>query len=415
MALFRMESISSSYALEYQIDLASYFRLSDTTVYESSHTDELSQAPININDDVCDFTLQGSGLEDHEIKVVVSIRAALKIYEHTERKSAILTIKEIQIPSKIDSKDARLMTSILSFEPSGVDFSDDPVDGELSSGDYITVSTPTLMTWDANWQLNAEDVSDALSVVWKENEGDVKWQTCQYGKDFNGIIDISYKEIGTRIVLAYLIKHFCCFSIRSCLGLKAQAYALCAMSKSDRDSHSYGIHCSICNEHPKYSQWLYGFLRHSINNDCFIAYQDVLYDGDSNSLLPAEFNFTEYKPDHNKNYTLKPNEDNTKVVVLTVVPKYEYIVNSNVNVGNYVLTKGLRDEGIRTRIILKLKDWVLPNPLWITVTKVCGFLIVAFSIITTSIFSTGGQFSAIFYSASSKYGNAHKQFLNDTI
>jgi hypothetical protein len=89
----------------------------------------------------------------------------MKIYKHTERKSAMLTIKEIQSPSTIDSKDAGLMTSILSFEPSGVVFSDDSVDGELSSGDYITVSTPTLMTWDANLQLNAGDVSDALSVV----------------------------------------------------------------------------------------------------------------------------------------------------------------------------------------------------------------------------------------------------------
>ena len=62
MLLFRVDS-DSSYALEYQIDLASYFRLSDTTI------DESSQAPININDDVCEFTLQGSGLEDHKIKV----------------------------------------------------------------------------------------------------------------------------------------------------------------------------------------------------------------------------------------------------------------------------------------------------------------------------------------------------------
>ena len=138
LLLFRVESISSPYALEYQIDLASYFRLTDTSV-------ESSQAPINIDDDVCEFTLQGSGLEDHEIKVVVSFRAALKIYEHTDRTSAMLTIKEIQIPSTTDSKDAGLMTSVLSFEPSGVVFSNDSVDGELSSGDFITVTTPTLM------------------------------------------------------------------------------------------------------------------------------------------------------------------------------------------------------------------------------------------------------------------------------
>jgi hypothetical protein len=211
MVLFRVESNSSSYALEYQIDLSSYFRLSDTTV-------ESSQAPINIDDDVCEFTLQGSGLEDNEIKVIVSFRAAMKIYEQVERKSAMLTIKEIQIPSTTDSKDAGLMTSVLSFEPSGVVFSEDPVDGELSSGYFITVTTPTLMTWDANWTLDADDVSDALSVVLKENEGDDVWQTCHYGKDFNGIIDINKKKADTRIIATYALKHFSFFSLMQLMG-----------------------------------------------------------------------------------------------------------------------------------------------------------------------------------------------------
>jgi hypothetical protein len=227
-----VESISSSHALEYRIDLASYFRLSNTTV-------ESSQVPINIDDDVCEFTLQGSGLEDNEIKVVVSFRAAMKIYEHTKRKSAMLTIKEIQIPST-DSKDAGLMTSILSFEPSGVEFSKDSVDGELSSGDYITVSTPTLMAWDANWTLNANEVSDALSVVWKKNEGDDEWQTCQYGKDFNGIIDISEKKADTRIIATYALKHFSLSALKlfkkllghdvnSTKQVYKQYYAVCAL------------------------------------------------------------------------------------------------------------------------------------------------------------------------------------------
>jgi len=76
----------------------------------------------------------------------------------------MLTIKEIQSPSTTDSKDAGLVTSVLSFEPSGVVFSEDSVAGELSSGDYITVTT-----WDGNWTLNADEVSDALSVVSKKN------------------------------------------------------------------------------------------------------------------------------------------------------------------------------------------------------------------------------------------------------
>jgi hypothetical protein len=62
---------------------------------------------------LCEFTLQGSGLE---VKVVVSIGAVLKIYEHNHRASAVLTIKEILIPSTTDSKDAGLMTSVGSFD-----------------------------------------------------------------------------------------------------------------------------------------------------------------------------------------------------------------------------------------------------------------------------------------------------------
>ena len=62
-----------------QINLSSYFRLPDNTVVESSQAGKSSQAPINdIDDDVCEFTLQGSGLEDTEVKVVVSIGAVLK-------------------------------------------------------------------------------------------------------------------------------------------------------------------------------------------------------------------------------------------------------------------------------------------------------------------------------------------------
>ena len=50
--------------------------------------------------------------------MVVSIGAALKIYEHNHRASAVLTIKEILIPST-DSKDAGLMTSVLIFDDDG--------------------------------------------------------------------------------------------------------------------------------------------------------------------------------------------------------------------------------------------------------------------------------------------------------
>ena len=241
------------------------------------------------------------------------------------------------------------MTSVLSFEPSGVIFSNDTVDGELSSsGDYITVSTPTLMTWDANWHLNADDVSNALSVVSKKNEDDDDWQTCRYGKDFNGVIHISNKEIGTRIIVTYALKHFSPFSLMQWIQgfLIKKVYALCAMRKEDRNSETYSIQCSICYEHPKYCRWLYGVS----NDDCFIAEEDIPFDGDFEKLIPVDFIFTEYhSSDHN--YHLKPIKmDPLTVFVRTIEWKYKYIPNFTKHVGFYTLSKGSHDEGIRTRI-----------------------------------------------------------------
>ncbi len=378
-----MES-GSSYVPEYQIDLASYFRLSDTTI------DESSPATINnIGNDVCEFTLQGSGLEDNEIKVVVSIRAAIKIYKHTERTSAMLTIKEIQIPSTTDSKDAGLMTSVLSFEPSGVVFSEDSMDGEVSSGDFITVTTPTLMTWDANWTLNADEVSDALKhlrVVWKENEGDDVWQTCQYGKDFNGIIDINKKKADTRIIATYALNHFCLFSLMGGFFRK-QVYALCAMSEDDRNSETYSIQCSICYENPKRRGWLGGDLCYSINDDCFIASEIIHFDGDLDNLIPVEFIFNEYQSsDHN--YHLKPFQiDSRTVFVREIEWKYEYIPKCTKQNCFYHLIKGNHDEGIRTRVKVetnKNKD-TKRNEL-----KICGvysvILLSLYFIVSTSVF-----------------------------
>jgi hypothetical protein len=261
----------------------------------------------------------------------------------------MLTIKEIQSPSTIDSKDADLMTSILSFEPSGVVFSEDYVDGELSSGDYITVSTPTLMTWDANWTLNADEVSDALkhlSVVWKKNEGDDVW------KPFNGIIDISKKKAGTRIIATYALKHISLFSLMQWMGgfFRKQVYALCAMSEEDRNSETYSIQCSICYEHPKHRGWLDVDLCYPINDDYFIASEIIPFDGDLDNLIPVDFIFNEYQSsDHN--YHLKPFQMDSQTVFVRVIEwKYKYIPKSTEQNGCYHLIKGNHDEGIRTRI-----------------------------------------------------------------
>ena len=314
--------------------------------------------------------------------------SALKIYEHTERTSAMLTIKEIQIPSTTDSKDAGLMTSILSFEPSGVVFSDDSVDGELSSGDYITVTTPTVLTWDANWTLDVDEVSDALSVVWKENEGDDVWQTCRYGKDFNGIIDISEKNDGTRIIATYALKHFTLFSLMRWIpGMPIkQVYALCAMSEDDRNKDTYSIQCSICYEHPEHRGWFDGDLCSTINDDYYIAVEIIPFDAESD-IIPANFIFNEYhSSDHN--YHLTPFEMDSQTVFVNVIEwKYKYIKNFAKQNGFYRLKKGSHDEGIRTRIKIetnKNKD-TKRNEL-----KICGvnsvILLSLYFIISTFVF-----------------------------
>ena len=152
--------------------------------------------------------------------------------------------------------------------------------------------------------------------------------------------------------------------MRNLIGVKKHVYALCVMSKDDRNSETYSIQCSICYERPKYS---------SLNDDCFIAYQDLSYDGDFDDLFPAEFIFTEYhSSDHD--YHLKPID--TKVVVKTISWKFKYYHNpgSFVNVGRYNLTKGSHDEGIRTRIELKLNKFKAPNLMMIFVKSVSSFI-----------------------------------------
>ena len=350
------ERSDSSYALEYQIDLSSYFRLPNNTVVESS------QAPINdIDDDVCEFTLLGSGLEDNEVKVVVSIGAALKIYEHNHRASAVLTIKEIHIPSTIDSKDTGLMTSVLSFEPSGVVFSDDSVDGELNRGDYITVTTPTLMTWDANWTLNADEVSDALSVVSKKNEGDDVWQACQYGKDFNGIIDINKKKANTRIIAKYTLKHFSLkalklfkkllgYDVNSPKQVYKQYYAVCALSKADCMLGEYKVQCAICEEDPSRS-------KHLIDTNHIVVHH--IYCREDSQILPQQFLFTEFED-------LKVIGD-TRVVVSELVKTFS--PNFNRNVGCY------RQEVVSVQHFWRARIEFADTTLWISVPVEMNLLV----------------------------------------
>jgi hypothetical protein len=72
-------------------------------------------------------------------------------------------------------------------------------------------------------------------------------------------------------------------------------------------------------------------------------------------MIPADFMFTEYHSSEH-DYHLKPID--TKVIIFeAILPKYEYIPSSFVNVGSYNVTIKSHDEGIRTRIMVvnKLK------------------------------------------------------------
>jgi len=357
--------------LEYSIDLSIYF----PDILHLSYVDD-NVASSELLDYSCEFTLQGSGLEESEVKVVVSLGAALKIYEKTNRTSAMLIIKEIEGPVVGSYGDYPFMANVLIFEPSDVVFSDDMMDGQLRSRDFIKVTTPTLMTWDANLHLSVDDISDSLIVASSssssssssplvdedEDERD-DWKICKYGQDFNGIIDISKKAVGKRIIVTYIVKHFTRLALLGTGGSKVArtAYTICALSRASMYSKSYNIQCCICQENPEYDN--------QVNSTCSIVTQPVSYFKESE--LKTDFLLTKYDDD-DVNYHLKPIEEDFKVVLRSnnLVKKYRFKEDSNTDCGIYKLIVGNEDQGIRARIEMKADGPNEAKILWIRVPMV---------------------------------------------
>lgn len=253
-----------------------------------------------------------------------------------------------------------MITNVLSFEPSGVVFSNDDVYRELNSGDFITVTTPTLMTWNADSRLNADNLSKALSVVSKDKEGD-DWEACQYGQGFNGIIDISEKKKDTRIVAKYIIKHFTLVNIvKKKLGWEEtkKVYAVCVLSKQEMNLKDYKISCCICHENPeKDSQLGEKFL---------ISSEPILYDSTSN--LKVAFLFTKFDYVETQ-YSLEPIEHDLKVALEEVhlIQKFRNASYSSTGCGSYRLKIGEEDHRVRARIQLIVNGKANSKLIWIFV------------------------------------------------
>jgi len=90
---------------EYQIDLISYFPEIDIEYHKAAGVKSESNMNHNIK-----FILHGSGFDDTEVQLIVSLEAAKKIYAV----HPLLIIKEIQSPM-FGMQDNDWTSSILSF------------------------------------------------------------------------------------------------------------------------------------------------------------------------------------------------------------------------------------------------------------------------------------------------------------
>jgi len=179
---------------EYQIDLISYFPEINVEYQEAAGV----KSESNMNHKI-KFILHGSGYDNAEVQLIVSLEAARKIYA-VDR---LLIIKEIQSPI-FGMQDNDWASSILSFEPSGVVFGKE---------DCLIVITPTLMTWKDNDQIHEQELLDALTLASKDKESGT-WSPCYYSVDkFYGVIGINEKNLNTRIVVAYVLEHFSVFKL----------------------------------------------------------------------------------------------------------------------------------------------------------------------------------------------------------
>ena len=179
---------------EYQIDLITYFPEIDVEYHKVAGV----KSESNMNHEI-KFILHGSGFDDAEVQLIVSLEAARKIYAV----APLLIIKEIQSPM-FGMQDNDWASSILSFEPSGVVFSHE---------DCLIVITPTLMTWKDNDQIYEQELLDALTVASRDEKSGI-WSRCSYNDhNFHGVIGINEKDLNTRIVVAYVLEHFSAFRV----------------------------------------------------------------------------------------------------------------------------------------------------------------------------------------------------------
>lgn len=350
---------------EYIIDLALYFPdlksrgIGDSPLIKDDTID-------NINDYSCEFVLHGSGFKGNQIVIVVSVTAAQKIFNHSNRKSSILSVKEI--PTSII--DGELVSSIISFEPSGVVFTtatEEEHGGRVDRKDCIIVTIPTMMTWEGNAELNRKDVINNLKVLSKDHEDDKYWRAAFDGTkmDFNGVITVNPNDGESRITATFVVDHFSCFAIGSFSSLlfRKSAYALCAISKGDSelsrhvDSSSFKIQCCVCKDDPDLDSI-------SIEQKCYFIVQSIHWKTIYSNHMHANFQFTSYEDTEN-NYSLKPMEKNTKVEIKDV--SQSYVPDFHRNLGWYTLIKGSVDQRLRSHIELTINNKPIATPLIIEI------------------------------------------------
>ena len=179
---------------EYKVDLIRYFPELDVEYHKATGV----KSESNMNH-IIKFILHGSGFEDADVQLIVSLEAAKKIYAA----GSLWIIKEIQSPM-FGMQDNDWTSSILSFEPSGVVFEKE---------DCLIVITPTLMTWKDNDKIHEQELLDALTIASRDKESGM-WSPCFYSDDkFHGVIGINEKDLSYRIVIAYALEHFCAFRV----------------------------------------------------------------------------------------------------------------------------------------------------------------------------------------------------------
>lgn len=349
---------------EYLIDLALYFP--DLKSRDICNDPLIKDDIENSNDYSCEFVLHDSGFKGNQIVIVVSVTAAQKIFNHSNRKSSILSVKEIPT-SRIDGE---LLSSIISFEPSGVVFTttatEEEHSGRVDRKDCIIVTIPTMMTWEGNVELNRKDVINNLKVLSKDHEDDKNWRAAFDGTemDFNGVITVNPNDGESRMTATFVVDHFSCFVIGSISSLfRKTAYALCAISKGDVelsrhvDASSFKIQCSVCKDDPDLDSI-------SIEQKCYYIVQSIHWKTIYSNHMHANFHFTSYE-DTGNHYSLRPREKDTKVEITDVCQSY--IPDFHRNLGWYTLIKGSVDLRLRSHIELTINNKPIATPLIIEI------------------------------------------------